>query len=724
MGREDSESTWAPYDGGGTKTLKAEAEFIVSIELPALEVHQILRFAMRPADADRGGLVDRVTELVLELTVELEDSISVDTNGTAEKLEALRAQARQGLEDWRGRLKAADEGLIKVGIAKKQMNTMRESYYKELTQLREQVHLREKAQKAGKQYEADDFSIFDPADYCFGEEQDEVLKMKAAMLQQRFDMQKQLWIERLGELGEKVQTKTWLVERKDILLQALMAQQGYSNEQQLEKALHLQERLAQLESALKAQVGHSIKEEPQPICLPGSIVTEVKHGGASPSAAQGEKAGDSNATSSPTRGMSMTLARSVTRKLVGGGGLATAVRSITRSMRNGGVQVFCASCNLPMAVDARTCQQCGCSRDDAENTCQCGGDTASGSDPCRTCGLQRATAKPALSKTRTSGKLREKEGGGEGGGGLNLLSRARNMLTPRMLGRQGSVEPVEEERPPSTADCSTQSDLSGADAEKAVALLEEQRRSLNNLSPTSSRSESTKKGNDTPGAGGASAKASLAQPKSQAKSTPASNRRTAPSLSVPPAAMESRSPRHSAATADALPQVFEDLDDAASEAAATPTAATVRGGRWLQGDAAAEGVADILMRHGVPVKGQDVFVDDPATKPGRSSLPTRDRASTRSGTVAGRAKAVSVSVDTLDSGSMTAVTPMAVGGSKVLAATAAAASARAKYTTVTTNGLEASGNAFTETSFSTSAVKPAEPQRSHRRVTMGVGNKA
>lgn len=231
---ESAEMLPAPHNKAGGDGLRTE--LIISVELPALDMHEVLAVAVRPMDVEENGVVQRVSELVQDLASELSDDIVLDV-GVAEKLQKLRAKAKGGLEDWRGKLKLAEEGMIKVAIAKQQMNAMRESYYKELMQLREQLHRKTSFEKDGKEYTPDDVYIFDPTDYIFEDEHNDVLKMKAAILQQRYDEQKGRWHERLDDMAQRLQTARMLVARKDILLRGVMLKHGYTSDMQIEKDL-------------------------------------------------------------------------------------------------------------------------------------------------------------------------------------------------------------------------------------------------------------------------------------------------------------------------------------------------------------------------------------------------------------------------------------------------------------------------------------------------------
>lgn len=594
---------------GGIKT-----QLIVSIELPALEMCQILHFPMRPADAEQRGTAHRLLDVVQELTQELRDSIMVDTCGTAAILETLRARARQGLEDWRSRLKLAEEGLIKVGVAKKTMNTMRENYYKELMQLREQVHRREQADKAGKPFEPDDFCIFDPTDYCFGDEDDEVLKMKAMVLQQRFDNLKQRWVERLEDMAEKVRTKTMLAERKDMLLQAMMAQHGYKSEGHLVQLLQLQEREAAM---LEAQArGHSAAPSPELVntCTPPASEVDPQHGPSSPvfeasSAEDGEgpamSVGGGSGGAGGGRGKS--IVRSITRKL-GGGVLSTLTRSLTGSLtRKRTTHWACPSCGSAMPDDTRPCKECGfCARDTqhADQACDCGATFTLDSRLCDACGAERSPPGQALEAAKQRVFLRRKDSRRMGERGGRLFAIVRGVLD-KQRGKQ---------------DHGTQSDLAGLDVERALACLQEQsggascsgsgrgdaaRPGWRPRAATTSL-EIDAEGNrkvQFAGALPSSPGAQSAQPRGQQRSLP----RRAGSRSRDGAAPL-------AAAAETVPEKASESEGGHSSTAgpmaeARPAAAT----RSYTSECAADGVAEILMRHGVPINCVEPPMEDDAS---------------------------------------------------------------------------------------------------------------
>lgn len=545
MGAEKDEISMCAGVGDGIRT-----KLIVSIEIPGLDIHEIVHFGMRPVHAEEDGVVQRIAEFVQDLTHELQDEVAVEAQATAEKLAALRDTARSGLEDWRSRLKAADEGLIKVDLAKKQMNTMRECYYKEITQLREQVHLKEKAEKEGKAYHADDYSLFDPTDYSFGDEHDELLRERAAALQQRYDEQKAVLTERIEVLSLQMQTKRLLIERKDLLLKALMIQHGYKDEVHLEKVLKIKEREKELRARIEED---NCMGERGTLDRGGTLTLGL--------ASWGKAKNPMSAARNLAKGLSRGFSRIVHTK----------------------VQAICCHCSCVLLEDSRFCHKCGHARSEFEvlhdtAECPCGNICLPEESFCRKCGAPRAKKK--LAKKNSSMALTKSD---PLGSAAALFIKAKNMFQPHGT-RMATTLDTEEAR--AVENTGTQSDLTAVDIERALALLPDQRNDA--------------KGERKKGARPAAVKASSRGSVGERNRAPSAVReeQEKDGLDELPGSTGTR-----AGTQSSLAAVPSgDLEEmSCPPSPSSPTAPSVNQPMYRFSEAT-EGVADILRRHGVPVE--------------------------------------------------------------------------------------------------------------------------
>jgi len=212
----------------------------VSFEIPALGFCQHLNFALKASAVSRPeSLLDRLASSVVEIACDLDDDLqAVDWDGMQETMDRWRSKAMDQLAEWDEKLKNAQEGLIKVDLAKKQMNSMREAYYKELTQLRQQLQLKEEADRTGKTYEACDFSLFDPTQFAFDDESGALLRQRAAEMDRLFNAAAEKWKLDVENMKYKLQTANMLANRRERLLNGLMDRHGYKSEQAMEQAVH------------------------------------------------------------------------------------------------------------------------------------------------------------------------------------------------------------------------------------------------------------------------------------------------------------------------------------------------------------------------------------------------------------------------------------------------------------------------------------------------------
>lgn len=683
---------------GGPEVVKTE--LIVSIEFPALDLHQIFHCAMRPAQLDRRLLWQRLGEFAQEVNEEMQGVMAVEKCGNTEKLEALRSRAKLGLEEWTRRLKSAEEGLSKVAIAKQTMNTMRENYYKELMQLREQLHLREKTEKDGKEFRPDDYRIFDPTEYTFGDEYDDVLKMKATALQKVYEGQKQHWLERLDKLAQTLQTKTMLLQRKDQLLRALLEELGYADSTDFEKAVDDKEAAkAQQAKVQRAEAPSGNKRVP----LPHAPLSN---------------------------GWKALLAK---RTLIVLGASTTTAEAVERATcpKKTKVQLFCGGCQNAMREEDRRCGKCGRTPTDADvsaevsQACSCGATFVPDGDFCRTCGRDRPgrprlPADAAMDETsRQSEELLAvlKTGSTEG-----LLARARHLVNrkvekpqgPQRVGGQGRWLGAEAgdaagsaARPGDTTDCGTQSAVSGLEMDEVLALLEERRKVHCATSPNAGdASRGTPRGKSGRFLTSTSETLALSacRPRLGAKATKSQlgTCRTSSQGSLPTQDdnMSDFAEDHKSTltlSVEHLPGVVPESagqhSRSSSPTPASPSklAATQRRRHLSHAEEAVDSVAEILSKHGVPVKGLDTYVDEPDVTPVRpksksvisGTMFRRGSSNGEMGPVtsarllrrsSGAEEELSLALN-----SVVAVAPIAVGGSGEVARTAAAAVALAKY---------------------------------------------
>lgn len=215
----------------------------VIAELPSLGLRTEMTFGLRHTNEE---VVDLVEDLVRDAVSDFRGQvIHADDNDLA-KIHALRERAQGSIEEWNTRARAVRDAEVKLDRARTQMADMRTTYLKELTVLREQLFRKETAEKKCKEFEPDEFELFSPEDYYFeGLDVDasRILKEKAEALNNKFLQHRDLCLgqfkDRVYDLTNKLGASRLLSEKKDLLLQKLLARQGFENEAEALKALEL-----------------------------------------------------------------------------------------------------------------------------------------------------------------------------------------------------------------------------------------------------------------------------------------------------------------------------------------------------------------------------------------------------------------------------------------------------------------------------------------------------
>mmetsp|Transcript_19575 Transcript_19575/g.33938 ORF Transcript_19575/g.33938 Transcript_19575/m.33938 type:complete len:602 (-) Transcript_19575:14-1819(-) len=217
-------------------------QIIVSFAIPAFKLDEQVSLSLHMTGSEE-QILDSVMHLVHDCLADLSHDqrlkVELCADSTEAKLKAIRGQAFKGLEEWTRRLTEAKELNIKAENAKKQLNSMRDAYFKELQHLREQLRQQEAMHRKGVHYEWVDLQLFEPTDYCFDDMTSTILKQKVELLRQEIQAKQDRLLRQCQtkneHLTDKLHTAHMLLERKDALLNKLMEKHGYCSELILEK---------------------------------------------------------------------------------------------------------------------------------------------------------------------------------------------------------------------------------------------------------------------------------------------------------------------------------------------------------------------------------------------------------------------------------------------------------------------------------------------------------
>jgi len=121
-----------------------------------------LRFSLFTG-ADVNGIMCRIGTLLRDVASEFpKEMCLVSPDCTELHLQHLRSTALAGLQAWESKLQEAAEARQKSEKAVLHMTEMREAYFKELNQLREQLYQKQRADEKGEAYNPLDVVHFDP----------------------------------------------------------------------------------------------------------------------------------------------------------------------------------------------------------------------------------------------------------------------------------------------------------------------------------------------------------------------------------------------------------------------------------------------------------------------------------------------------------------------------------------------------------------------------------
>lgn len=213
---------------------------IVQVELPAFNLLSQANFnvkANRYEEMHEGAI-----ELLQAFADSYEDCLEgLELQQANAGLERIRKRALSALEELQAQVKLVDEWKYKVDRASSQMNKMRDAYYKELFHLREQVYQKKKADEKGQHFTPNYAIHFDPAEYTMEDEVAKLVNEKADFIKQEYDTKfTELELRsnaKVKTLNNNLITSNMLLARKETLLQKMMGQHGYEDEEHIQEEL-------------------------------------------------------------------------------------------------------------------------------------------------------------------------------------------------------------------------------------------------------------------------------------------------------------------------------------------------------------------------------------------------------------------------------------------------------------------------------------------------------
>jgi len=229
----EQSSSSAALQPEGLRAADLPTPLLIEIAIPALNVVTQLSFQFTVSR--QGKVLDAVDDLVQRILDDLRDElISCDKDGSLRKLEHLKNEAISEAEEWKENVKLVDEWKEKVKRTKSEMNKMRDTYFKDLFHLREQVYQKKRAEVEGRVFQPVCAARFDPSNYVPDDDVARIVADKVSCLQQEFETkQNEEFVKhtsRVRVLNEQLKTAKMVSSRQEKLIVKFMREHHIENE--------------------------------------------------------------------------------------------------------------------------------------------------------------------------------------------------------------------------------------------------------------------------------------------------------------------------------------------------------------------------------------------------------------------------------------------------------------------------------------------------------------
>jgi len=136
------------------KEKESTADILFHVEIPAMNIQAHILVSTRPACLE--GVFDWLQEVMSIAQEQFTDGcVSADVESSGEKLNNLRCHAVAHLQELTSSVKRAERWQMKAETLATKLNEMRESYLKEITIAREQIHKQQESWRRGEDYTPD-----------------------------------------------------------------------------------------------------------------------------------------------------------------------------------------------------------------------------------------------------------------------------------------------------------------------------------------------------------------------------------------------------------------------------------------------------------------------------------------------------------------------------------------------------------------------------------------
>eukprot|EP00435_Cladocopium_sp_Y103_P015367 s2604_g3.t1 len=130
----------------------ASTSLLLRVEVPASGFNVFLSFAVKPGSSLEQVQLG-VTEVIDELGYRLGSFLNEkDLQSNADKYEVAKLECEQQLQDWQSRLSEATLAVLRADRSRSELSKLRESYWREVQNLRQQLYRKERAEECGKDF--------------------------------------------------------------------------------------------------------------------------------------------------------------------------------------------------------------------------------------------------------------------------------------------------------------------------------------------------------------------------------------------------------------------------------------------------------------------------------------------------------------------------------------------------------------------------------------------
>ena len=138
----------------------ASTALLFHVEIPATGFDCLLNFAVKPGVALQ-QVQQGITEVIDELAFRLASSVSEkDLQSNLDKYEVAKLECEQQLQDWQSKLSEASLSVLRADRSRNELSKLRESYWREVQSLRQQLYQKQQAEEQGEDFTPDSVDLF------------------------------------------------------------------------------------------------------------------------------------------------------------------------------------------------------------------------------------------------------------------------------------------------------------------------------------------------------------------------------------------------------------------------------------------------------------------------------------------------------------------------------------------------------------------------------------